>query len=50
MFSRSAAEIDELYEKHVPAWRWSSTVTEVETQMHAAIQIRGIGGKTVNDA
>ncbi|KAL1891069.1 hypothetical protein Sste5346_007894 [Sporothrix stenoceras] len=32
---RSAAEIDELFERKVPAWRWSSTVTYVEEDMHA---------------
>jgi len=37
---RSAAEIDELYEKKVPAWRWRKTVTAVEEQMHAAIRVR----------
>jgi len=36
---RSAAEIDELYERKIPAWRWSKTVTAVEEQMHAAVQL-----------
>lgn len=39
--SRSAAEIDELYERKIPAWRWSNTVTAAEGQMHAVIQVKG---------
>jgi len=35
---RSAAEIDELYENKVPAWRWSKYRTNVE-QFHAAGQV-----------
>ena len=42
--SRSAAEIDELYENKVPAWRWSKTVTAVEQQMRAAVQVKGLPG------
>ncbi|KAI5458760.1 hypothetical protein BGZ63DRAFT_432233 [Mariannaea sp. PMI_226] len=38
---RSAAEIDELYERKVPAWRWSKTVTAAEEQMHAVVQVKG---------
>lgn len=41
-FSRSAAEIDELYERKIPAWRWSKTVTEAEETMHAAAQSRAV--------
>ncbi|RSH83089.1 uncharacterized protein EHS24_006746 [Apiotrichum porosum] len=39
---RSAAEIDELYERKIPAWRWSKTVTEAEETMHAAAQSRAV--------
>lgn len=35
---RSAAEIDELYETKVPAWRWKKTVTQVEKQLHAVVR------------
>lgn len=42
--SRSAAEIDELYENKVPAWRWSKTTTAVEEEMHAAVIIRAQRG------
>lgn len=45
---RSAAEIDELYEKKVPAWRWRKTVTEVEEQMRAAVQMRAAGEKMID--
>lgn len=41
MHSRSAAEIDELYERKIPAWRWSETVTTVEEQMHVVVQVKG---------
>ncbi|EXL69593.1 hypothetical protein FOPG_14485 [Fusarium oxysporum f. sp. conglutinans race 2 54008] len=34
---RSAAEIDELYESKVPAWRWSKTITSAERQMHTVL-------------
>ncbi len=37
---RSAAEIDELYENKVPAWRWSKTTTAVEEQLQAALKVR----------
>lgn len=40
IFRRSAAEIDELYETKVPAWRWKNTVTQVEKQLQAALQVR----------
>ncbi|KIX09569.1 uncharacterized protein Z518_00649 [Rhinocladiella mackenziei CBS 650.93] len=39
--SRSAAEIDELYERKIPAWRWSNTVTAAEEQMHVVVQVKG---------
>jgi len=39
--SRSAAEIDELYERKIPAWRWAKTVTVAEEQMHAVVQVKG---------
>jgi sugar porter (SP) family MFS transporter len=42
---RAAAEIDELYECKIPAWRWSKTQTAAEQQMHAAVEARG--GKEV---
>ncbi|CEJ81535.1 Putative Glycoside hydrolase family 78 protein [[Torrubiella] hemipterigena] len=32
---RSAAEIDELYERKIPAWRWNDTVTNAEREMRA---------------
>ena len=35
--SRAIAEIDELFEKRVPAWKWSKTVTDVEEHMRAAV-------------
>lgn len=38
--NRSAAEIDELYERKIPAWRWKKTVTLAEEQMHAAVEAR----------
>ncbi|OAA61997.1 General substrate transporter [Niveomyces insectorum RCEF 264] len=38
---RSAAEIDELYERKIPAWRWASTVTSVEEQMHVVVRVKG---------
>lgn len=45
---RSAAEIDELYENKVPAWRWSKTVTEVEQHMHAVVaQTGGVRQRSV---
>ena len=34
---RAAAEIDELFERKIPAWRWSKTTTLVEDQMRAAV-------------
>jgi len=42
---RSAAEIDELYEKKVPAWRWNKYVTEAEGTMHQAIAAKGRVGQ-----
>lgn len=41
-YRRSAAEIDELYERKVPAWRWESTVTEGEEVMRAAVAQKGV--------
>ncbi|KAK3175823.1 hypothetical protein K4F52_009956 [Lecanicillium sp. MT-2017a] len=38
---RSAAEIDELYERKIPAWRWSKTITAAEEQMQAVVQVKG---------
>lgn len=38
---RSAAEIDELYERKVPAWRWSDTITAAEEQMRVVAQVKG---------
>ena len=38
---RSAAEIDELYERKVPAWRWSRTRTDAKAQMEAVVQLKG---------
>ncbi|KAH8819233.1 hypothetical protein F5884DRAFT_743652 [Xylogone sp. PMI_703] len=38
---RSAAEIDELYERKVPAWRWAKTVTAAEEQMRVIVQVKG---------
>lgn len=37
---RSTAEIDELYEKKIPAWRWAKTTTAVEEQLQAALRLR----------
>lgn len=37
---RSVAEIDELYERHIPAWRWAETETEAERQMRAAVKAK----------
>ncbi|GFZ52130.1 hypothetical protein JCM24511_09903 [Saitozyma sp. JCM 24511] len=34
---RSVSEIDELYEQHVPAWRWAKYETEAERQMRAVV-------------
>ena len=39
--SRSSAEIDELYERKIPARHWAKTVTEAETHMRATIAIKG---------
>ncbi|GIC87477.1 uncharacterized protein Aud_003861 [Aspergillus udagawae] len=38
--SRSAAEIDELYERKIPVWRWSETVTSAEEQMRAVFLVK----------
>lgn len=40
-YSRSAAEIDELYERKIPAWRWSKTVTEAEQRMQTVVLVKG---------
>lgn len=45
MSRRSTAEIDELYERKIPAWRWGKTVTAVEEQLHAALRVRAEGGQ-----
>ncbi|GMK54163.1 hypothetical protein CspeluHIS016_0107490 [Cutaneotrichosporon spelunceum] len=37
---RSASEIDELYERKIPAWRWAKTRTNAEEQVMQAIQQR----------
>lgn len=37
---RSAAEIDELFEEKVPAWRWSKTVTSVEEELKRTMEAR----------
>lgn len=37
---RSAAEIDELFEDKVPAWRWSKTVTSVEEELKRTMDDR----------
>ncbi|CAK7205109.1 hypothetical protein SEUCBS139899_007874 [Sporothrix eucalyptigena] len=44
---RSAAEIDELYERQIPAWRWNKTVTAVEEEMQTVVQIKGNIGSEV---
>ncbi|BEJ17722.1 hypothetical protein CspHIS471_0611230 [Cutaneotrichosporon sp. HIS471] len=38
---RSAAEIDELFENKVPAWKWNKTVTTVEEELAAVQRARG---------
>ncbi|CAK7218402.1 hypothetical protein SBRCBS47491_003497 [Sporothrix bragantina] len=38
---RSAGEIDELYERKIPVWKWSKTVTSAEEQMHAVLLVKG---------
>ncbi|KAL7893150.1 general substrate transporter [Trichoderma sp. SZMC 28014] len=38
---RSAAEIDELYERRIPAWRWSKTITEAEQRMQTVVLVKG---------
>lgn len=38
---RSSAEIDELFEKKVPAWKWSKYITEAEGTMYNAIERKG---------
>jgi SP family general alpha glucoside:H+ symporter-like MFS transporter len=40
-YRRSAAEIDELYERRIPAWRWSKTVTEAEQRMQTVVLVKG---------
>ncbi|CAK9784067.1 MFS general substrate transporter [Cutaneotrichosporon oleaginosum] len=37
---RSASEIDELYERKIPAWRWAKTRTNAEEQVDQAIKQR----------
>lgn len=36
--SRSVAEMDELFEKRIPAWRTSQYVTDVETHLKAFLE------------
>jgi hypothetical protein len=35
---RSVAEMDELFEKHIPAWRTSNYVTVAETQLNQFLE------------
>ena len=37
---RAAAEIDELFERKIPAWKWAKTKTVVEEQMMSAAASR----------
>ena len=48
--SRSSAEIDELFERKIPAWRWAGTVTRVEEQLNEATMAGNIGSKLAPDA
>ncbi|BEI81737.1 hypothetical protein CcaverHIS002_0208970 [Cutaneotrichosporon cavernicola] len=43
---RSASEIDELYERKIPAWRWAKTRTNAEEQVEQAIQQSKAEGET----
>ena len=43
-FSRAAGEIDELFERKIPAWRWAKTETEIETQQKEAVAMQGVPG------
>ena len=36
---RAASEIDELYERSIPAWRWNKTETYIEQQMRAVVAV-----------
>ncbi|ERS95286.1 hypothetical protein HMPREF1624_08164 [Sporothrix schenckii ATCC 58251] len=47
---RSAAEIDELYERKIPVWRWTKTVTAVEEEMQTITQIKGGSTRPINGA
>lgn len=47
---RSAAEIDELYERGVPAWRWAKTRTAAEEQLEEAMQQRAAENAARGDA
>jgi SP family general alpha glucoside:H+ symporter-like MFS transporter len=38
---RSAAEIDELYERKIVVLRWSKTVTTIEEEIHAVVGKKG---------
>lgn len=40
IYSRSAAEIDELYERRIPAWRWATTTTAAEEQMREVLEAK----------
>jgi hypothetical protein len=42
---RSPAELDELYEKHIPAWRMRGYVTDVEKDMQSHGENRRVGGQ-----
>jgi hypothetical protein len=46
---RSTGEIDELYERKIPAWRWGRTVTAIEEQMQAAVRARPAGQALDNE-
>ena len=41
--SRAASEIDELFERQIPAWRWSKTTTAIEEQTCVAVCKREAG-------
>ena len=45
---RAAAEIDELFERKIPAWRWATTETAIEHQMREAVLVRGVPGGEPN--
>ena len=43
---RAAAEIDELWERKIPAWRWAKTETVIEQQMHAVVEVDRVKRQT----